>query len=416
MSTIDGKTLAENSDALCIAARDGDIDEVRRLIPISDPSVYNYQPLTWAVYYRYTDILRELVPVSDIHRSGALQSLLEQTAVNGDVPSLKLLLSYHQSACSDVCFNKILTYAVDSENIEYLKTLLPLCDPKYNGSEALKHAIRYKRIQAIELLLPLSDSDGVNATSLLLDVVKNKNPHYTALLLPISNPKHNNSEALRIAASNNYIETVKLLIPVSDPQANNSQALLAAAENQAVECVRLLIPVSNPQANNSQALLAAVVSNNVDCVRMLVPVSDVGANCSQALVAAIEKNHGSRYYNEPFDNQIEQLLYDGSDLHSVWDQLETVNNRDYFALRFGKSKEEHDKINEEREQQKILDFSDLHYAIVARDQKILLERIALDSHTQTSVAVEQWRNTEQSSASDLDLEGGFSGETKRRKM
>lgn len=416
MSTSDEKTLAENSDALCLAARNGDIDEVRRLIPISDPSVYNYQPLTWAVHYRYTDILRELIPVSDINRSGALQRLLEQTAVNGDVPSLKLLLSYHQTVCSDVCFNTILTHAVDSENIEYLKILLPLCDPKHNGSEALKHAIRYKRIQAVELLLPLSDSDGVNATSLLLDVVKNKNPHYTALLLPISDPKHNNSEALRIAASNNYVETVKLLIPASDPQANNSQALLAAVENQAVECVRLLIPVSNPQANNSQALLAAVASNNVDCVRMLVPVSDVGANFSQALVAAIEKNFGARYYNEPFDNRIEQMLYDGSDLHSVWDQLETVNNRNYFASRLEANKEKQDTIREEREQQKILDFSDLHYAIVARDQKILLEQIALDAHANKTLAVGQWRDNKDEHYVDHGVEAEDVDQPKQRKM
>ncbi len=84
INNLDAKTLAENSDALCVAARDGELENVRRLLPVSDPNAYNYQALTWASYYKYTDILLELIPVSDIGRAGVLQKLLNQAAANSD--------------------------------------------------------------------------------------------------------------------------------------------------------------------------------------------------------------------------------------------------------------------------------------------------------------------------------------------
>ena len=68
------------------------------------------------------------------------------------------------------------------------------------------------------------------------------------LLLPFSDPKANDSEALRYAAYNGYKEMVKMLLPVSDPNAEGSGALQSAARGGYEEIVELLIPVSDVEA------------------------------------------------------------------------------------------------------------------------------------------------------------------------
>lgn len=368
-ANLDENTLSENSDALCIAARDGQLDEVRRLIPISDPSVYDYQPLIWAVYYGYTDILLELIPVSRIDRKGVLHELLDQAVVNEDAKSLEVLLPYYAATLpDDVDTTQIFKSAVTSGSVDCLSLLLPFCDPKHSNSWALKWALLCKHIDVIEFLLPLSDTDGIDATGLLREVVtEQRGPSKSrevAVLLPISNPKNNNSEALKIAAEKGDVETLKLLIPVSDPKANNSQALLAAVE-----------------------------SNSVDCVRCLIPVSDVDAMGSRALVKALNMNVVHRYHNSPFDNQIELMLLDASDLPLVWSQLQTpVNQVGSYTSHYGESEEQRKERLEKDEQEKIRAYPDLYHAIVSREQQKLLEQIALEAHEQKSLAVEQWRD------------------------
>ena len=48
-------------------------------------------------------------------------------------------------------------------------------------------------------------------------------------LIPVSDPKSKDSAALRLAARNGHLERVKLLIPVSEPKINSSDSLLWAA-------------------------------------------------------------------------------------------------------------------------------------------------------------------------------------------
>lgn len=64
-----------------------------------------------------------------------------------------------------------------------------------------------------------------------------------ARLLPLCDPKFGNSQALRFAALHGQIECVKLLIPVSDPKAEDSFALRWAVERGHTDIVELLIPV-----------------------------------------------------------------------------------------------------------------------------------------------------------------------------
>ena len=83
-------------------------------------------------------------------------------------------------------------------------------------------------------------------TRLLVQTAENGDAVEVQRLIPVSDPKANNSAALRFASSNGHLKCVKLLIPVSNPKANNSYALQAAVENGHTRCVELLYPVSDP--------------------------------------------------------------------------------------------------------------------------------------------------------------------------
>ena len=112
-------------------------------------------------------------------------------------------------------------------------------------------------------------------TELLIAAAKDANVDEIKRLIPLSDPKTDGSAALQWAAEQGHTECVKLLIPVSDPKDNNSQALRWAAMHGRTDCVQLLIPVSDPKDNNSGALQLASGNGHTACVDLLYPVSDV---------------------------------------------------------------------------------------------------------------------------------------------
>ena len=83
-------------------------------------------------------------------------------------------------------------------------------------------------------------------THCLLQMVYSNNVQKVAELIPYSDPKAQNSEALRLAAAQGYLECVKLLIPVSDCKSNHSQALAWAVLKGHNECVEALYDHSEP--------------------------------------------------------------------------------------------------------------------------------------------------------------------------
>lgn len=64
-------TVAENTKLLIQAAGRGDVVEVRRLIPISDPKLQESAALQLAVYYGHIECVALLVPVSDCTVGGS---------------------------------------------------------------------------------------------------------------------------------------------------------------------------------------------------------------------------------------------------------------------------------------------------------------------------------------------------------
>lgn len=83
-----------------------------------------------------------------------------------------------------------------------------------------------------------------------------------------------NTPLLLQASQLGDVDTVKKLIPLSDPKAEDSYALRAAAHNGHKDIVELLIPVSNPKAKNSYALQWAAEKGHKEIVELLIPVSD----------------------------------------------------------------------------------------------------------------------------------------------
>lgn len=252
-------TLSRNSDTLTVAARNGNLEVVRRLLPISDPSVFDYLPLTWASKYGYAEILHELIPVSNIERPGVLEQMMRQAVHQGFSECFEVLLPYTKHI--PVNLNGLFLSAATFKSIDILKFIAPLVDPKHNDSEAFKYAIAARNADCIEFLAPLSDTCGVDGTKFLVKAVKENNAAGVKALIPYSNPKHNDSEALFAAVDNNFL----------------------------------------------------------DCARILVDVSDVSAHNSRALVKALQY---IEYVKNP-NYQVADLLYEGSDLQAVWEQIET---------------------------------------------------------------------------------------------
>ncbi|WP_447896642.1 ankyrin repeat domain-containing protein [Stenotrophomonas acidaminiphila] len=165
---------------------------------------------------------------------------LQRAALNGDVDEVKRLIPVSDPKADD---SYALSIAAMNGHLECVKALIPVSDPKADESEALKLAAERGHADCVELLIPVSD------------------------------PKADESGAMRRAAGRGHAHCVKLLIPVSDPKADDCNALQWAAENGHVVCVKLLIPVSDPKADDSWALRGAAMYGHTECVKLLIPVS-----------------------------------------------------------------------------------------------------------------------------------------------
>ena len=119
-----------------------------------------------------------------------------------------------------------------------------------------------------------------------------------------------NNTCLLIEASNlGSIDIVKKLIPVSEPKTDNSIALRCAAFYGYKEIVQLLLPVSDPKVNDSEALQRAAEFGYLDIVKILIPVSDYQL--------VLKKN---------MDNTGKVLLRQCIDEYEALQQKELLNN------------------------------------------------------------------------------------------
>lgn len=161
------------------------------------------------------------------------------------------------------------------------------------------------------------------------------------LLCTLTDPKINNSAALRWAAMKGHIDCVKALIPLSNPTDEDSHALILAAEDGHAACVKALIKVSDPAALNSVALKISAEGNHLECVKLLLPVSDAMHNKSEALCRALKNGFWDVAqelcpYSDLDESWAAMIEWDGNDEKTQWLE-EKIVQRDQKNL--------HDKIS-----------------------------------------------------------------------
>lgn len=146
-------------------------------------------------------------------------------------------------------------------------------------------------------------------------------------LLPVSDPKFRDSSALWWAAENGHTEIVELLIPVSDPNAEKggSNPLGWAAENGNIECVKLLIPVSDATSNDNFALRLAAEYEHKEIIQLLLPVSDY----KQAVLYMTSQNRSTTLLTQCIEEYESQLLQQKltAELQSVADIKQSNEKR-----------------------------------------------------------------------------------------
>lgn len=106
------------------AAKHGNADEVRRLIPISYCAKWNSNPLMNAVRNGHAECVELLIPVSNPKD-----------------------------------YNTALWFASGHDSVECVKLLLTVADPKHKNSQALQSAVVHGNQEIVDLLYPLSDPD-----------------------------------------------------------------------------------------------------------------------------------------------------------------------------------------------------------------------------------------------------------------
>ena len=111
-------------------------------------------------------------------------------------------------------------------------------------------------------------------TGLLIQAAQDGNAEEVQRLIFVSDPKFNESAALRMAAEKGHFECVTILAPVSEPKSMNSKVLEWAAYIGHLEMLQFLIPLCNPKDRNSYSLQMALYSGHLACVDELLLVSD----------------------------------------------------------------------------------------------------------------------------------------------
>lgn len=95
------------------------------------------------------------------------------------------------------------------------------------------------------------------------------------LVLPYSDPKHENSLALRRAVNNGHYKMVEFLLPYSDPMAMKCSALLRAVERYDLKMVELLLPHSDPKMRRSEFLQRCIYHDLEEIAQLLWPLSNI---------------------------------------------------------------------------------------------------------------------------------------------
>lgn len=231
-----------NAIALRDAAMHGDVEEVRRLIPISNPLHDGSIALRGAAGGGMAECVRLLIPVSDplARNSHALQA----AAMAGSIECVRLLIPVSDHLADD-CL--ALEWACKGGHAECARELAALGPSVAALGKALKTSAELGKLECLEALMERVEC---------LDSVEG---------------------ALMAAAELGYAKCLGLLLSWKDsggaiarPPARAS-ALSVAARTGKLDCVKILIQRGGHDGA-SAALRSAALSGRLACVEELLPL------------------------------------------------------------------------------------------------------------------------------------------------
>ena len=247
-------------NALQCAARNGHLECLARLLPLSD---HIDDALRLASRNGHSECLALLLP----HATHFNESLMF-AAQNGHTDCVDLLLPRATQ------FNEALRLAILSGHPECISRLLPFSDPHYTSgpfNRTLLHwAVLSGHQDGIELLLPHSNPDkqdqaGWTVLHCAAHLGNLSLCHRLLLCNPALARKHtlDGNTPLHLAAQSGHIECLSLLLAHSDPLCVNHSGdtpLHLAAAGGYLECTLLLLPRSNGMALNAAQYTAKQVA------------------------------------------------------------------------------------------------------------------------------------------------------------
>lgn len=196
--------IENNTEILLEAAKNGNLTEVNRLIPISDSKRHYSAALRAAISNDHMDCVKALIGVS------------------GD-------------------YNFVFSMVALDNQLEYVKMLMPLSD---NHEDGLHAATANNHIECVKLLLP--GCKGIGPALCL--AIQNYHNECAQVLLSdclTKDTTYMKEWALHTAVEFGNTEAVKMLLPYVDPSIKDSQALALAVYGENQECFDLLYPLSN---------------------------------------------------------------------------------------------------------------------------------------------------------------------------
>jgi hypothetical protein len=137
---------------------------------------------------------------------------LVQAVKRGDADEVRRLIPLSDPKAND---SEVLAVAAQRGNVDIVRLLIPVTDPQANNSVALADAARMHHPDIVRLLIPVSDPKA-NKSAALSRAVATGNLHMVRDLIPVSDPNGNKWLALRLAARKGYPKMVSELVPVSD--------------------------------------------------------------------------------------------------------------------------------------------------------------------------------------------------------
>lgn len=135
--------------ALWVAAYYGNAQIIQELIPISNPLANDMQALRMAAQTNCVECIQLLLPVSD--PQGDKSDILWDACMYFANEAIACLIPFSKNCARG------LTVCVSHHNLEGIELLLPVSDLKANNSRPLQIAVEAKFLPLIDVLYPLSE-------------------------------------------------------------------------------------------------------------------------------------------------------------------------------------------------------------------------------------------------------------------